>query len=149
MKNFILPLAIALLCISSLSSCSKKTDVNAELENAAKTLAQTETPPPQPTVPPNHQAAAPAASTAAAPAPVHTPAQEMNQALAAYKSGQLEDAVTRLQRLRRQTAMTPEQLIAIQNATAAVMGEVYALAAKGDARAKQAVKEYERLQNSN
>lgn len=43
--------------------------------------------------------------------------------------------------------MSPEQLIAIQNATAAVMGEVYVLAAKGDARAIRAVKQYEALQN--
>jgi hypothetical protein len=36
--------------------------------------------------------------------------------------------------------------MAVQDAVAAVMGEVYGMAAKGDARAIQAVKQYEQMQ---
>lgn len=130
------------MLISSVVGCSQKTDVNSELEKATKafeTANVTSAPPPTQSVQP--------VSTSSAP-PAQSPAQEMNQAVASYKSGNLEDAVTRLQKLRSQTAMSADQLIAIQNATAAVMGEVYALAAKGDARARQAVQQYERMQNN-
>jgi hypothetical protein len=72
----------------------------------------------------------------------------MKQALAAYKAGQLEDAVTRLQNLRSQTAMTAEQRMALQDAIAAVMTEINALAAKGDARAIAALKQYEAMQTN-
>lgn len=70
----------------------------------------------------------------------------MNQAIAAYKSGNLEDAVTRLQKLRATPVMTPQQRIALNDAMAAVMTEIYSLAAKGDTRAIQAVKQYEQMQ---
>jgi hypothetical protein len=73
----------------------------------------------------------------------------MNQAVAAYKSGNYEDAVSKLQWLRAQKGTTPQQLTALQEATAAVMGEIYARAQKGDARAVAAVKQYEALQNAN
>jgi hypothetical protein len=135
--------ACGLIITGVLTGCSKKTDVNAELENAAKELQASPIASPVPSSQPI-QAAQPVTPSESQPA--LAPAQEMNQAMASYKSGNLEDAVTRLQKLRAQTAMTPQQLIAIQNATAAVMGEVYALAAKGDARAKQAVQQYERMQ---
>ena len=72
----------------------------------------------------------------------------MNQALASYKSGNFEDAVTQLQKLRAQPVMTPQQRMALQDAMAAVMTDIYTRAANGDARAQQAVKEYERMQNS-
>ena len=75
-----------------------------------------------------------------------SPSAEMNQALAAYKGGQLDDAVTRLQKLRATSALTPQQRIALNDAMASVMTEIYALAAKGDARAIQAAKQYEKLQ---
>lgn len=70
----------------------------------------------------------------------------MNQAMIAYKAGNLEDAVTRLQRLRATPAMTPQQRIALNDAIGAVMTEVYSLAAKGDSRAQMAVKQYEKMQ---
>jgi hypothetical protein len=126
--------------------CSKKSDTNSLLENAAKELQATEAIPPAPPSPPPQsvQSVQPAPTTSQ---PALAPVQEMNQAMASYKSGNLEDAVTRLYKLRAQTAMTPQQLIAVQEATAAVMGEVYALAAKGDARAIAAVKQYEQMQN--
>jgi hypothetical protein len=66
--------------------------------------------------------------------------------MAAYKSGDLQDAVTRLQKLRATPVMSAEQRIAVNDAVAAVMSEIYAVAEKGDARAIQAVKQYEDLQ---
>ena len=69
----------------------------------------------------------------------------MNEALAAYKNGNYQDAVTRLQVMRAKAAMSPQQRMALQDAMGAVMTEVYALAAKGDARAQavKATREYE------
>ena len=72
----------------------------------------------------------------------------MNQALASYKSGDYEDAVTRLQQLRATRAITTEQRMALQDAMASVMADIYARAARGDARAKQSVKQYEQLQTA-
>jgi hypothetical protein len=70
----------------------------------------------------------------------------MQQAVQAYKGGQFEDAVVRLQRLRATPAMSAQQRMALNDAMAAVMTDIYALAAKGDPRAVQAVKQYEQLQ---
>lgn len=114
--------------------CRAKTDAKSELEKAASALAE-----PQPAQPTQ-----PAAEAATQPAPA--PAQQMNQAMEAYKAGQFEDAVTRLQKLRATPAMSPEQRIALNDAMAAVMTEIYSLAAKGDSRALQAVAQYERMQ---
>jgi hypothetical protein len=72
----------------------------------------------------------------------------MTQAVISYKAGQYVDAVTRLQWLRARKGNTPEQIMALQQATAAVMGEIYARAARGDPVAQKAVKEYERLQTA-
>ena len=130
------------LCVGlavAASGCSRKSDANAELEKAANTFANVETAPTPPAQPSQPNPPAPAAT-------LPTPAQEMNQAMAAYKAGQLEDAVTRLQLLRALPTMTPQQRMAMNDAMAAVMTDIYALAAKGDGRAIQAVKQYERLQ---
>ena len=70
----------------------------------------------------------------------------MREAVAAYKSGNLQDAVTRMQKLRATPIMTPQQRVAINDAMAAVMGDIYSLAANGDQRALAAVKQYEELQ---
>ncbi len=70
----------------------------------------------------------------------------MKQAVDAYKGGQLEDAVTRLQKLRATPTMTAQQRMALNDAMAAVMTDIYAQAAKGDARAIAAVKRYEQMQ---
>jgi len=70
----------------------------------------------------------------------------MRDAVAAYKAGKLEDAVTRLQKLRATPVMAPEQRIALNDAMATVMSEIYALAAKGDPRAVAAAKQYEQMQ---
>lgn len=42
---------------------------------------------------------------------------------------------------------TPQQMIAIQDAMAAVMSDLYARAANGDAAAKQAIKQYQENRN--
>lgn len=104
-----------------------------ELEKAERVLATapaTPAPVPAPGSPPAEAA----------------PAQQMKQAVEAYNGGKFEDAVTRLQALRATPVMTPQQRIALNDAMAAVMTDIYALAAKGDARAIQAVKHYEKLQ---
>lgn len=103
---------------------------NAELEKAASALAATEATP------------APGPAPDAGPAP----AQQMKQAVQAYKGGNFEEAVSQLQKLRATSAMTPQQHMALNDAMAAVMADIYALAAKGDSRAIQAVKQYEKLQ---
>ena len=125
--------------------CRQQTDPTSQLEKAASALAQGEpaqaaTPAPAQSAPPLEPAAAPAAPAAPA------PAQQMSQALAAYKAGDFEDAVIRLQVLRATPVMTPQQRMALNDAMGAVMTEVYSLAAKGDARAIQAVKQYEEMQ---
>ena len=125
------------------AGCSHKSDVNSELEKAVNAMEQpAAAQAPAPVLPQPAQPAQPAPTPVAAPAP----AQEMNQALAAYKGGTLEDAVTRLQKLRASPVMTPQQRIALNDAMAAVMTEIYSLAAKGDARAIQAVRQYEQMQ---
>jgi hypothetical protein len=58
----------------------------------------------------------------------------------------MEDAVTRLHRLRSARTLTAEQRMALQDAIAAVMREIYASAEKGDARAIAAVRQYEEMQ---
>lgn len=78
--------------------------------------------------------------------PAQSQGQDMNQAIAAYKAGELEDAVARLQNLRRSPVMSAEKRMALNDAMAAVMTEIYALAEKGDARAVQAKKLYEQMQ---
>jgi hypothetical protein len=81
-------------------------------------------------------------------APTLTPAQQMKYALTSYKSGELEDAVIRLQKLRTAPTLTAQQRMAVQDGVAAVMGEIYDLASKGDQRAIAAVKQYEEMQTS-
>ncbi len=140
--NFRCSLFLGAALAVALSACSKQTDASAELEKAASTMATAE---PSPDPVGGQQPAQPlqaAPTREAAPAP----AQQLNQAMVAYKAGQLEDAVTRLQKLRALPTMTPQQRIAMNDAMAAVMGEIYGLAAKGDVRAIQAVKQYEQMQ---
>lgn len=131
------------LLTAALVGCGKKSDPNSELQKAAEAIAETSPEQPAPTT------ASAAPRTAVAPQPAQPPpAQQMNQAMASYKSGNLEDAVTQLQRLRAQSAITPQQRMALQDAMAAVMTDIYARAAKGDARAQLAVKQYETMQNA-
>jgi len=140
MKNPIPVLAVSIGLLIVSSGCREKTDANSQLEKAARELDAA----PVAQIQPTPQPSSPAPAAQAAPPP--PPAQEMNQAMIAYKAGNLEDAVTRLQRLRATPAMTPQQRIALNDAMGAVMTEIYALAAKGDSRAQQAVKQYEKMQ---
>jgi|SRR5579862_9654711 len=116
-----------------LSGCHKQDPVS-ELEKTASTMTSA-------------QPAAPAANTSPAPEPAGPPpAQQVQAALADYKAGKMEDAVTRLQLLRAVPTLTPEQRMALQDSVAAVMTEIYTLAGKGDPRAIAAVAAYEKMQ---
>lgn len=135
MKSTCLLFAICSACLAlAVSGCRRKAagGSSTEVESAASKFVAAEPAP----------ATTPAPGTAPAPAS----AQEMQQAVQAYKGGQFEDAVIRLQRLRAAPAMTPQQRMALNDAMAAVMADIYALAAQGDQRAVQAVKQYEKLQ---
>lgn len=135
-NHFFLLASLGVLLAAALTGCNRKADPTSELQKAARTM-EVANPAPAAAVPVgNAQPAQPA------------PAQQMSQAMASYKGGNLEDAVTQLQRLRAQTAITPEQRMALQDAMAAVMTDIYARAVKGDARAQQAVKQYEMMQNA-
>jgi hypothetical protein len=137
-------IALCLVGAAFLSGgCSKQKDAKSELERAAATMAQPEPVQPAPTAEPVAQQ--PTAPPTPAPAPVNS-SQEMSKAMAAYKAGDLDDAVTRLQNLRATPVMSPEKRMALNDAMAAVMTEIYSMAAKGDTRAIQAVKTYETLQ---
>jgi hypothetical protein len=131
------------LLFAACAGCSHKTDGKTELEKAAAEMAKPE--PAQAAPAPVVQSRSPEAPAPAAPAAAPA-SQQMNQALVAYKAGNLEDAVTRLQQLRASPAMTPQQRMALNDAMGAVMSEIYALAAKGDGRAIAAVKQYEYMQ---
>ncbi len=152
MKNHLVWTLIA--CASAallVCGCGQKTDADSELERAARALQEAEPAPapgssPAPVTSPVYVPSGTAAQPAQA-QPTPPPAEQMSEAMTAYKSGNLEDAVTRLQRLRATPAMTPQQRMALNDAMAAVMTEIYSLAAKGDARAIQAVKQYEAMQS--
>ncbi len=127
-------LLLILASACTITACRRKSEgrSNADFERAANAVIVAES------------AAAPAegANPAAPPA-----AQQMKAAVESYKSGQLEDAVTRLQNLRATPVMSPQQRMALNDAIAAVMTDIYAQAANGDPRAVQAVKQYEKMQN--
>ena len=124
------PASLALVLLVSVATACKKEDPVAELEKSAAAL--------------DKAPAAPAEGAEATPGPA--PAEQVKQAIADFKSGKMEDAVTRLQLLRAQPVMTPEQRMALQDSIASVMQEIYAMAQNGDARAKAAVAQYERMQ---
>src|SRR4051794_33869731 len=107
-------------------ACGHKQDATGALEKAAKVMEET----PAANPPPRAEPAQVEVQAQVAPAP--PPAQELKQALVSYKAGQMEDAVTRLHNLRTQTSMSPAQKMALQDSIAAVMTEIYGLAAKGD-----------------
>lgn len=133
MKSPRLSLIFLGLSVMALASgCGGKKDSTAELEGAAnKFVAESAA-----------TAAPPAAGDIAAAATV-APSQQMREVVDSYKGGKLEDAVTRLQNLRATQTMTGPQRMALNDATAVIMNEIYALAAKGDQRAIQAVKQHE------
>ena len=139
---------IMVLCASlavAAFGCRQKEDARSELDKAASAMAQGQPAPAAPAAAAQPAPAQDASSVPAAP-PAPDAAQQMKEALTAYKTGNYEDAVTRLQALRATPVMAPQQRIALNQAMGAVMTELYSLAAKGDARAAQAVKQYEDLQ---
>jgi hypothetical protein len=125
------PLGLALLVL--VSTACKKEDPMAELEKSAAAM---------------EKAPAAPADGAAEANPGPAPAEQVKKAIADFKAGKMEDAVTRLQLLRGQSVMSPEQRMALQDNIASVMQEVYAMAQNGDARAKAAVAQYERMQTA-
>jgi len=133
-NRFFILTSLGAVLAASLAGCNKKADPTSELQKAVRTMELA-----------NPAPAAPAGIAQPAQPP---PAQQMSEAMASYKGGNLTDAVTQLQRLRAQSVITPEQRMALQDAMAAVMTDIYGRAAKGDARAQQAVKQYELMQNS-
>ena len=145
MKNSFPLIAVLCACVATgLEGCSRKPDAKSELETVAAALEKSDPTPPAPAQPAPAESAAPANPPAVTDQPA--PAQQMRDAVAAYKAGKLEDAVTRLQKLRATPVMAPEQRIALNDAMATVMSEIYALAAKGDPRAVAAAKQYEQMQ---
>ncbi len=127
-----LSLALAAIVVIGLSGCGKPDPV-AEMEKAAVTLEKT-------------APSAPATAATAEPAPV--PAREVKQAITDFKAGKLEDAVTRMQMLRAQPTMSPDQRMALQDSLGAMMTEIYSMAEKGDPRAIAAVAQYEKMQTA-
>lgn len=139
MKNKFRTLSVCFLILAvGLAGCGKEPDANSELERAAKALEQADAgqPAPAPAQPAQPVVTAPAAAQ-------QSPSQQMNQAMTYYKNGEYETAMANLQTLRDRTTMTPQQNMAVQSAMAAVMTDIYRRAADGDARAQQAVKQYE------
>lgn len=132
--RYINGLWIIALAISS-SGCQKPSAVN-ELEKVASAMEKAEPPTATPSPEPAPQLSGP------------PPVKQVQQAIADYKAGNMEDAVTRLQILRRTTAFTPQQRMALQDSIAAVMTEIYTLAEKGDPRAIAAVQRFQQLQNA-
>jgi hypothetical protein len=142
-SSFLIALFACIAC--ALLGCSQKANAKSELEKAAAALEKSD-PTPTAAQPRPPAEAAPINLSANPTRTAASPAQQMKEAIAAYKAGNLDDAVTRLQKLRAMPAMSPEQRIALNDAMAAVMTEIYTLAAKGDGRAVQAVKQYEQMQ---
>ena len=129
--------------------CGHKQNAVSELEKAANEIAKTEPAQPAPETasqPVTIVQTAPPAESAAPPS--GPPSTQVQQALADYRAGKLEDAVVRLQKLRATPVMTPQQRMALQDSIAAVMTEIYTMAEKGDRRAIAAVMQYEKMQTA-
>lgn len=137
MKDTQINCALFIALALSLSGCKKPDAVN-ELEKAAAAMEKAE-----PTTTP----ATPDPGTSSEPSGP-PPVKQVQQAIADYKAGNMEDAVTRLQLLRRMAVISPQQRMALQDSIAAVMTEIYTLAEKGDPRAVAAVQRYQQLQNA-
>jgi hypothetical protein len=155
MNGFFLSSAIVSVTAAALlAGCGHKTDAKNELEKTMSVLATGEdtnsapapAPAPEPQSPAPIESAMPVEKAPEVAAP--SPARQMQQALASYKTGELEDAVTRLQKLRTAPTLTAQQRMAVQDSVAAVMSEIYQMAEKGNPRAIQAVKQYEEMQTS-
>jgi len=140
MKNRFPTLMIGCVTLAVLfAGCSGEPDANIELEKAAIALEQADA---------GQWATAPAQPVATVTATSQqTPSQQMSQAMTLYKNGEYENAMTRLQTLRERATLSAQQNMALQDAMAAVMTDIYTRASKGDARAQLAVKQYEASKN--
>jgi hypothetical protein len=141
--------------LAGFSGCGHQPTAKEELDKAVDALGKADSAPAPPPAATAEGVAAPepvpvntAALGGSTADPVPTPARQMQQAVAAYRSGELEDAVIRLQKLRMMPTLTAQQRMAVQDSVAAVMSEIYSRAEKGDARAIQAVRQYEEMQTS-
>ena len=145
---------VCALTLAGFCSCGHQPTAKEELDKAVDVLSKADAQPtPSPPVAEGTPAPEPipvntAALGGSAADPAPTPARQMQQAVAAYRGGELEDAVTRLQRLRMSPTLTAQQRMAVQDSVAAVMSEIYSLAERGDAKAIQAVKQYEEMQTN-
>lgn len=114
--------------------CSKKTDASNAL---VKTLQVLEELPPLPQAPAKPDPKAPTTL------PVH----QVSQALASLKAGNYSDTISQMESARINPNKTPQQMMAIQDAMASVMVDLYNRAANGDAAAQQAIKKYQENRN--
>ena len=123
------------LLVATATGCHKPADASADLANAVKVLEQV--PAGQPAPPqgnPNGQGSPPAS-------------QQVNEALTAYKGGSYADAIGCMELARLNPNKTPAQTMAIQDAMAAVMADLYTRAAKGDVAAQRAIAQYQENRN--
>lgn len=131
----------AVIFMVGLVGCGgQKKDVDSELQRAATAFDPANAAPvPAPSVPQQVTMETP-----------DLPAQRVNQAMAAYTGGNYAGAVAQLGTLldqgsRGKVPMTPQQYMALQDATGAVLRDLAARAAQGDQKAKMALDEYNRL----
>ncbi len=135
--------ALALTVLLGGTGCGRKTDANSELQRASEATGA---------APSAQPAQATQSTQTGAPTP-QTPVQQVDQARTALKAGNYHEAVTQLHTVLAQGSsgkmpMTPQQYMAVQDAAGAMLNDLYVRASKGDANARQAVKEYERLMHS-
>lgn len=137
------PFTILVLAVSvlGLAGCSKKTDASTELENTVKVLEKSN--PQTPTLIPQ------AAGQPNPNAPLNQvlASQQVSQALTSLKAGKYTDTIIYMESARSNPNKTPAQMMAIQDAMAAVMNDLYTRAANGDMLAQQAIKKYQEERN--
>ena len=131
MKNFSSLVTLAFAVLVGTAGCGRKTDASSELQRAVEAVSPKASAPPTQTSTP-------------------TPASQLDQALNSFKGGNYNDAVTQLHTVivegsNGKLPMTPQQFMAVQDASRSVLGELSIRAVKGDAKAQQAINEYERL----
>ncbi len=142
MQTKIRIIALALtVSIAILSGCGKKTDAATELSNTVKVLEKPD---------PGQQASAPqvaAPQTPNSPPTQLPPAQQVSQALTSLKAGKYADTIIYMESARSNPNKSPAQMMAIQDAMASVMNDLYTRAANGDAAARAAINKYNEERN--
>ena len=133
--NWLVALLLVFGSAAGLVGCQKKTDATSELKSAVKVLEQPGSVQPATAQPGQNGTAVP---------PV---AQQVDQAINSFKAGNYSDAIGLMEKAGTNPTRTPGQTIAVQDAMAAVMRDLYARAARGDAAAQQAIKQYKDNRN--